>query len=137
MYWNHTTYLQAPPEWLLNSNIRCIEMGERQLNYKDMVSWIVTLDVLKFKFRLLVLLHRFQLNSNIRCIEIKVIIFSWHRLKSWIVTLDVLKFVSAYYKNSSRISWIVTLDVLKFIRCNVSIIAVQLNSNIRCIEIRS
>ena len=56
---------------------------------------------------------------------------------SWIVTLDVLK----WYTNTAVItpgkSWIVTLDVLKWLRSFYRNIWYLLNSNIRCIEIKS
>ena len=53
----------------------------------------------------------------------------------WIVTLDVLKCTIEYENENLAISWIVTLDVLKFDSLYISIFAVELNSNIRCIEI--
>ena len=55
--------------YLLNSNIRCIEIRNVS-KYKFFVkSWIVTLDVLKYYARLWDMPLK-ALNSNIRCIEI-------------------------------------------------------------------
>ena len=76
---------------LLNSNIRCIEMGNNDAAILASRGWIVTLDVLKY-------------NKSCRPLQFLV---------GWIVTLDVLK---SYKDNACAgyvISWIVTLDVLK------------------------
>ena len=97
----------------LNSNIRCIEINNIFKRINDLQSWIVTLDVLKFR------------------------IYEQHpeRLHSWIVTLDVLKFI--------YLLWIEVAVVLNSnIRCiemalhmTQQLKQLLLNSNIRCIEI--
>ena len=69
MYWNKTGLINPVAIFELNSNIRCIEMGNNDAAILASRGWIVTLDVLKSLMELLLL----------------------YRIGSWIVTLDVLK----------------------------------------------
>ena len=55
------------------------------------VSWIVTLDVLKYDEGVATAMNK-RLNSNIRCIEMRNRRQELSQEMSWIVTLDVLKF---------------------------------------------
>ena len=57
---------------LLNSNIRCIEMGNNDAAILASRGWIVTLDVLKYVITSSITGIN-ALNSNIRCIEIRLI----------------------------------------------------------------
>ena len=50
MYWNRDSYLVTRELWVLNSNIRCIEIYKNDIVGEDNDSWIVTLDVLKSKY---------------------------------------------------------------------------------------
>ena len=70
MYWNRESYIVTRELWVLNSNIRCIEINYVQIGNNSVASWIVTLDVLKF--------------SKERCGK--------YFCTRWIVTLDVLKY---------------------------------------------
>ena len=74
----------------LNSNIRCIEMQLQRKHAAGDIGWIVTLDVLKYSYKISNL-NFFWLNSNIRCIEISHCCSCCQCAIGWIVTLDVLK----------------------------------------------
>ena len=70
MYWNENTEKWGNENGRLNSNIRCIEMIRKVYRMMHSLSWIVTLDVLKYK-RDMLFIPLILLNSNIRCIEIR------------------------------------------------------------------
>ena len=54
--------------------------------------------------------------------------------EGWIVTLDVLKYLKGKVTFECLDSWIVTLDVLKYGTLEDIDCYIELNSNIRCIE---
>ena len=137
MYWNRGPSLTSPSVVTLNSNIRCIEISEKHGEYaaysqlnsnirciemteiflqRQLLSrWIVTLDVLKYKYndgRK----KRGTLNSNIRCIEIKN---RTNAAKNKIVLNSNIRCIEIGTQAAVR----KLLDML--------------NSNIRCIEMLS
>ena len=73
--------------WIVTLDVLKYELS---MSMPNCVSWIVTLDVLKYS-----LYYRYfmltQLNSNIRCIEMNERTNLMNITLSWIVTLDVLK----------------------------------------------
>ena len=135
MYWNEKCKKCSFFSYVLNSNIRCIEIH----------FWVVPLWPpiwLNSNIRCIEIKHKnkqgvflYMLNSNIRCIEIgntvhvqdlsgcwivtldvlKCVLFNviYQRVFGWIVTLDVLKLRRINYDTVTLFSWIVTLDVLK------------------------
>ena len=99
---------------LLNSNIRCIEMGNNDAAILASRGWIVTLDVLKYVITSSITGIN-ALNSNIRCIEI--INGAFIAVPNW--------------KLNSNIRCIEIVCRRKY-----KVWLLSLNSNIRCIEIR-
>ena len=118
--------------------------------------WIVTLDVLKYKFSDEWIWNKIKLNSNIRCIEIltEILISFGKSLNSNIRCIEMIhlsvliplqtvlnsniRCIEIYKKYSfaaGTYSWIVTLDVLKYRTSITGGCCILLNSNIRCIEI--
>ena len=96
----------------LNSNIRCIEIRQRYRQTGIVYSWIVTLDVLKYR-RKWIMKFENTLNSNIRCIEILFHNFFWdiiRRLNSNIRCIEIMLYT---LPRAPAAGWIVTLDVLK------------------------
>ncbi len=69
MYWNKPTKNNREQAYLLNINIRCIEISVSQKNRGMLLHWILTLDVLKCA-ALVPDVLLYELNINIRCIEI-------------------------------------------------------------------
>ena len=114
MYWNEKCKKCSFFSYVLNSNIRCIEIH----------FWVVPLWPpiwLNSNIRCIEIKHKnkqgvflYMLNSNIRCIEIGNTVHVQDLSGCWIVTLDVLKLRRINYDTVTLFSWIVTLDVLKF-----------------------
>ena len=119
----------------LNSNIRCIEIGQGGNPTPDRQVWIVTLDVLKSGRNKLPLLRIRPLNSNIRCIEILFSQTLTSFLSRWIVTLDVLKFIEICNIELTTLLNSNIRCIEMYIKDNLEITPYVLNSNIRCIEI--
>ena len=98
---------------LLNSNIRCIEMGNNDAAILASRGWIVTLDVLKYNKSCRPLQFLVGWIVTLDVLKSLMELLLLYRIGSWIVTLDVLKLYAEENTKSDYCRWIVTLDVLK------------------------
>ena len=96
--------------WIVTLDVLkyCSKCGK----HNELCSWIVTLDVLKWR-RIPFYDSLDLLNSNIRCIEMGNNDAAILASRGWIVTLDVLKYNKSCRPLQFLVGWIVTLDVLK------------------------